>query len=101
MSQSRLELLTTRLSGVHSNQLSYWLYYNEITLGKTRTFNPQIRSLILYPIEPRARNLVYTHNNSRSSEKRDSNPQPLPWQGSALPLSYFRGTPKSSSIINR
>ena len=70
MSQSRLELLTTRLSGVHSNQLSYWLYSNEITLGKTRTFNPQIRSLILYPIEPRARNLVYTspksikHNNS-------------------------------------
>ena len=86
MSQSRLELLTTRLSGVHSNQLSYWLlksaslralartrakgaklkalknlwfYLNKITLGKTRTFNPQIRSLILYPIEPRARILVY------------------------------------------
>ena len=64
MSQSRLELLTTRLSGVHSNQLSYWLLkslrlsLNKITLGKTRTFNPQIRSLILYPIEPRARSFL-------------------------------------------
>ncbi len=25
-----------------------------------------------------------------SSEKRDSNPRPPPWQGDALPLSYFR-----------
>ena len=25
-----------------------------------------------------------------SGEKRGSNPPPLPWQGSALPLSYFR-----------
>lgn len=24
------------------------------------------------------------------SEKRDSNPQLLPWQGKTLPLSYFR-----------
>ncbi len=24
------------------------------------------------------------------SEKRDSNPRPPPWQGDALPLSYFR-----------
>ena len=24
------------------------------------------------------------------SEKRGLNPQPLPWQGSTLPLSYFR-----------
>ena len=26
------------------------------------------------------------------SGRRDSNPRPSPWQGDALPLSYFRGT---------
>lgn len=28
------------------------------------------------------------------SEKRDSNPQLLPWQGKTLPLSYFRNLKK-------
>ena len=30
-----------------------------------------------------------THQNSWSG-RRDSNPRPLPWQGSILPLNYFR-----------
>ncbi len=28
--------------------------------------------------------------SKNKSEKRDSNPRPPPWQGDALPLSYFR-----------
>lgn len=36
-----------------------------LVLGKIRTLNPQIRSLILYPIEPQARRefLFYIKNN--------------------------------------
>lgn len=49
---SRLELLTLRLSGVYSNQLSYKPV--SIVPGKIRTLNFQIRSLILYPIELQA-----------------------------------------------
>lgn len=43
---SRLELLTLRLSGVHSNQLSY----RPFVLGKGRTLNLRIRSSALYPL---------------------------------------------------
>ena len=49
---SSLELLTLRLSGVYSNQLSYKpIPYMP---GKIRTLNFQIRSLTLYPIELQA-----------------------------------------------
>ena len=52
MGSSRLELLTIRLSGVHSNRLSYEPLD---MLGKIRTLNPHIRSVVLYPIELQAR----------------------------------------------
>ena len=57
---SRLELLTLRLSGVYSNQLSYRLIRYA---WKIRTLNFQIRSLTLYPIELQA-----------LSGEKDSNP---------------------------
>ena len=47
LSLGRLELPTLRLSGVHSNQLSYRPLY---MLGKTRTLNFRIRSSALYPL---------------------------------------------------
>ena len=48
MGLGRFELPTLRLSGVHSNQLSYRPLYN--MLGKTRTLNFRIRSSALYPL---------------------------------------------------
>ena len=47
MGLSRLELLTLRLSGVHSNHLSYRPAF---MLGKIRTLNFRIRSSALYPL---------------------------------------------------
>ena len=34
------------------------------------------------------------------SERRDLNPRPSPWQGDALPLSYFRMGRKGKIIFN-
>ena len=34
--------------------------------------------------------LITVSHYKNMSEKRDSNPRPPPWQGDALPLSYFR-----------
>eukprot|EP00963_Diacronema_lutheri_P014491 scaffold3008_cov1771-Pavlova_lutheri.AAC.3 len=74
--------------------------------GKTRTLNLQIRSLTLCPLSYRhlARNagawplrgLTWraARKERRNSGRRGSNPRPRPWQGRALPLSYFRaGSP--------
>ena len=33
---------------------------------------------------------MLTHSGFQQSARRDSNPRPQPWQGCALPLSYFR-----------
>ena len=35
------------------------------------------------------------------SEKRDSNPQPSPWQGDILPLNYFRNIGKLQELNNK
>lgn len=73
LSQSRVELLTLRLSGVYSNLLSYWLMmiktffylvFEDFVPGKIRTLNPQIRSLILYPIEPQAQQRNFDNSPS-------------------------------------
>ena len=36
----------------------------------------------------------------KKSGKRDSNPRPQPWQGCALPLSYFRMRICNNNIIS-
>ena len=69
---SRLELLTLRLSGVHSNQLSYRPLY---MLGKTRTLNFRIRSSALYP-------LSYEHTTG----EKGFEPLPLVLETNVLPL---------------
>ena len=72
MGLSRLELLTLRLSGVHSNQLSYRPL---IMLGKTRTLNFRIRSSALYP-------LSYEHTTG----EKGFEPLPLVLETNVLPL---------------
>ena len=60
---SRLELLTLRLSGVHSNQLSY----RPFVLGKGRTLNLRIRSSALYPLSYEHINMKLFPHTSRMS----------------------------------
>ena len=45
------------------------------------------KARVLPIYDTRIYNLFIKHN---WSEKRDSNPQPPPWQGGTLPLSHFR-----------
>ena len=61
--------------------------------GRTRTLNPQIRSLMLYPVELRPRLLIarmklilkLNLDFTIWGERRDLNPRPLESQSSALP----------------
>ncbi len=84
---------------------------------RSRTPNLLIRSQTLYPVELWAQYLINAEDRNRTgtvithrrilspvrlpvppprrvtkhkSGKRGSNPRPPPWQGGALPLSYFR-----------
>ncbi|KAK7341340.1 hypothetical protein VNO80_24266 [Phaseolus coccineus] len=36
----------------------------------------------------------------RKSERRDLNPEPQPWQGYALPLSYFRQDGRGEALLS-
>ncbi len=54
-------------------------------LEPARTNVHWILSPTCLPIPPLQRNTIIVQ-----SERRDLNPRPSPWQGDALPLSYFR-----------
>ena|SRR5690554_7755465 len=49
--------------------------------------NTSVNEVVYYNLDLTKNADVYRH--SRSSEKRDSNPRPPPWQGGALPTELF------------
>ncbi len=63
---------------------AYYLYAEDRNRTGTVITHRRILSPVRLPVPPPRRCYF------RQSGKRGSNPRPPPWQGGALPLSYFR-----------
>ena len=87
-------MLETQPPSVISNLNPLFLFTSTLRAKTKReaplVWNP-IQGLLLAPISKGAYALYSLPLNSEAlSGRRDLNPQPQPWQGYALPLSYFR-----------
>ena len=89
-----IEPVTSSASRKHSStELTARVFWTPVWLEAALGFEPRIEDLqsSAFPLGYAASN----YNNliislEQWSGKRDLNPRPSPWQGDALPLSYFR-----------